>query len=74
MGELARGETRWDVYVEIEPDAASGPVRGRVHFVAGERHRATAWIFLEQSEREIRERFTEFSANELWNLLESLGP
>jgi hypothetical protein len=49
-------------------------VRGRIHFLAGERHRETAWIFLEWSEKEIRERFNEFSANELWSLVESLSP
>lgn len=74
MGQLARGETRWDVFVEAVPDAENGTVRGRIHFVAGERHRTTAWIFLEWSEQEVRERFSHFSAHELWNLVESLGP
>ena len=74
MGQLARGEMRWEVFLEAQAESPSSPVRGRVHFVAGERHRASAWIFLEMSERDIRERFNEFSANELWSLVESLGP
>jgi hypothetical protein len=74
MGQLARGEARWDVFLEISPDPEQRLVRGRVHFLDGERHRASAWIFVEWSERELRERFTEFSATELWSLLESLGP
>ena len=32
----------------------------------------TAWIFLELTEREIQERFGEFSAIELWHFLEAL--
>jgi hypothetical protein len=74
MGHLARGEVRWEVYLEIVPDSDKHTVRGRMHFVAGERHRDTAWIFLERTEKEVRERFNEFSAVELWSLLESLGP
>jgi hypothetical protein len=74
MGELARGEARWDVYLEVQPDPENGQVRGRLHFVAGERHRSSAWIFLEWTEKEVRERFDEFSPNELWSLVESLGP
>ena len=74
MGQLARGEVRWEVYLEVQADSPHSPVRGRVHFVAGERHRASAWIFLEWSEKEIRERFNDFSANELWSLVESLSP
>jgi hypothetical protein len=74
MGELARGEARWDVYLEVEPVPENGAVRGRLHFVAGERRRSSAWIFLEWTEKEVRERFDEFSPNELWSLVESLGP
>src|SRR2546427_1179989 len=62
MGELKRGDERWDVFVEMQPDAEVGAVRGRVHFVNGEHRRTTSWIFLERSEREIQERFGEFSA------------
>jgi len=74
MGELKRGDARWDVYIEMQPDAevGGGAVRGRVHFVGGERHRTTSWIFLEWSEREIQERFGEFSAVELWHFVEAL--
>src|SRR5256885_9810582 len=64
MGELKRGDERWDVFVEMQPDVEVGAVRGRVHFVNGERRRSTSWIFLELSEREIQERFGEFSAVE----------
>ena len=66
MGELKRGDDRWDVFIETQPDAELGAVRGRVHFITGERRRTTAWIFLEASERDIQERFGEFSAVELW--------
>ena len=74
MGELKRGDERWEVYIEMQPDADVGPgaVRGRVHFVSRERRRTTGWIFLELSEREIQERFGEFSAIELWHFVESL--
>src|SRR5437879_13382446 len=53
MGELKRGDERWDVFIEMQPDAevAAGAVRGRLHFVSGERRRTTGWIFLELSER-----------------------
>lgn len=75
MGHLARGEVRWEVFLEVVPDAADKRLRrGRVHFVAGERHRESAWIFLEYADREVLDRFNEFSAIELWSLLESLGP
>jgi len=47
-------------------------VRGRVHFVTAERRRTTGWIFLEPSERDIQERFGEFSAVELWHFVEAL--
>ena len=72
MGELRRGDDRWDVYLELEPDASVPAVRGRLHFVSRERHHETGWIFLEPGEGEIRERFGEFSAVELWHFLESV--
>jgi len=74
MGELKRGDERWEVFIEMQPDAEIGPgaVRGRLHFLSGERHRSTTWVFLEWSEREIQERFGEFSAVELWHFLETL--
>jgi hypothetical protein len=74
MGQLKRGESRWEVYLEVVPSDDRHSMRGRVHFVAGERHRESAWIFLEWSEREVKDRFNEFSGVELWNLCESLGP
>ena len=75
MGQLRRGEARWEVFVEVQADAADKKVRrGRVHFVAGERHRESAWIFLELTDRDVLERFNEFSDIELWSLLESPGP
>jgi len=73
MGELRRGERRWDVYLEAEGTGA-GTVRGRIHFMAPGDHRATGWIFLEPGEREVRDRFGEFSAVELWHFLEALEP
>ncbi|HWZ27724.1 MAG TPA: hypothetical protein VNX15_04135 [Gemmatimonadales bacterium] len=74
MGELRRGERRWDVYLESEPAGDRSSVRGRIHFVAPGDHRTTGWIFLELGEREVRERFGEFSAVELWHFLEALEP
>ena len=75
MGQLKRSEIRWDVYLEMLPDQDDRTLRrGRVHYVAGERHRESAWIFLERTDRDVLDRFNEFSAIELWSLLESLGP
>ena len=72
MGELKRGAQRWELFVEVQPDAELPAVRGRLHFVNGERHRETSWIFLEPTERDIQERFGEFSAVELWHFVEAL--
>ncbi len=75
MGQLKFQGVEWDVYLEVQPDGTDKRLRrGRVHFVAGERHRESTWIFLEWSDRDISERFGEFSPVELWSLLESLGP
>src|SRR2546428_11603019 len=65
MGELKRGEHRWDVYLEGQPDTSLGAVRGRIHFVSGQLHKVTGWIFLEWQEKDIQERFGEFSAGEV---------
>lgn len=73
MGQLARGGEPWDVYLETVQEEL-GLVRGRVHFVRGDRHRASAWIFLDRTERDVMGRFNEFGAAELWQLLESLAP
>lgn len=74
MGELQRGEARWDVLLETVKDpAVDGMLRGRMHFISGNTHRLSGWIFLEWSEAEIDTRFGEFSAQELWNLLDSLA-
>lgn len=72
MGELKRGERRWDVYLETQTDAELRAVRGRIHFIAPNDQRCTGWVFLEQQEQDIRERFGEFSAVELWHFLEAL--
>ena len=72
MGELKRGEQRWDVYLEGQPDTTLGAVRGRLHFVSGQQHKTTGWIFLERQEKEIHERFEEFSPVELLHFVESL--
>ena len=71
LGDLARGGTSWRVYLETAP--SEQPVRGRVHFVSSEASRSTGWIFVEWSEQELLRRFHDFSAIELWKLLESLG-
>lgn len=73
MGELKSGERRWDVFLETQPDAELGAIRGRIHFVAANDHRATGWVFLERAEQDIRDRFGEFSAVELWHFLQALG-
>jgi hypothetical protein len=73
MGELVRGDARWDVLLESVKDGSVDAMRGRIHFVSGDLHRLSGWIFLEWTEKEMQERFTEFSAQELWNLLDSLG-
>jgi hypothetical protein len=72
MGELARGESRWDVLLETVPDPSVDAIRGRIHFISGNTHRLSGWIFLEWAEKDIDTRFAEFSAQELWNLLDSL--
>lgn len=72
MGELRRGNQHWNVLLETEPDGTLGTVRGRIHFVSIDRHRVTSWIFMEWQEREVQERFGEFSAAELWQFLEAL--
>ncbi len=72
MGELKRGPSRWDVYLEVEPDAELEAVRGRIHFVGEGARRTTAWVFLERQEKEILERFGEFSAVELLQFVESI--
>lgn len=73
MGELARGDAVWQVYLELGTEEL-GLVRGRIHFVQGERHRESAWIFLDRTDRDVQNRFNEFAANELWQLLEALAP
>lgn len=72
MGELIRGDSRWDVLLETVHDASVDAMRGRIHFVSGNTHRISGWIFLEWTERDVQQRFAEFSAQELWNLLDSL--
>jgi hypothetical protein len=73
MGELARGESRWDVLLETVRDPEVDALRGRIHFISGNLHRLSGWIFLEWAEKDVETRFGEFSAQELWNLLDSLG-
>lgn len=73
MGELARGEHRWTVLLETVKDGSVDAVRGRIHFVSGTRHRLSGWIFLEWADKDVEQRFGEFSAQEMWNLLDSLS-
>lgn len=71
MGDLARGGTTWSVHLETRQD---GPLAvGRVHFVAADVRRSSAWIFREWKVPEVKARFAEFSPLELWRLLESLS-
>jgi len=72
MGQLQRGDQKWDVFLETQPDGELSAVRGRLHFVAQDRHRQTNWVFLELQERDVQERFGEFSAVELWHFVEAL--
>jgi hypothetical protein len=72
MGQLQRGDQQWDVFLEIQPDSELGAVRGRLHFVAPDRHLQSGWVFLEWQERDVQERFGEFSAVELWHFVEAL--
>jgi len=74
LGQLARAGKSWSVYLESEPHPEIGAVRGRLHFVLGDRHRTTAWIFLEWTEKEVLDRARGFSAGELWTFLEGLTP
>ncbi|MBM4187118.1 MAG: hypothetical protein FJ206_07380 [Gemmatimonadetes bacterium] len=71
LGELARGGVAWQVHLEIATDTK--PPKGRVHFVAESEQRSTGWIFIEASEADLLRRFHEFSALELWRVLESLS-
>lgn len=71
LGDLARGGVCWRVFLETA--AAEHPVRGRVHFVSPGTTRTTGWIFVEWTEQDLVKRFHDFSAIELWKLLESLG-
>jgi len=74
MGKLVRGPVRWDVYLETAAEPDGGAVRGRIHFAQADRRRVSAWLFLERSEHDIRQRFAGFSDVDLWNLLESVSP
>ena len=76
MGELERGSSRWVVLLETAMDKELGATRGRLHFVSGNIHRLSAWIFLEPTQQEVEARFSSSgfrSGQELWNLLKSLG-
>lgn len=73
MGELQRGDDRWDVLLETVQDASVNAIRGRIHFISGTKHRLSGWIFLEWAEKDVDVRFAEFSAQELWNLLDSMA-
>ena len=71
LGDLARGENAWRVY--LETNAGEQIARGRIHFVSGNgESRSTGWIFVEPSDQDLVRRFHDFSAVELWKLLESL--
>ena len=71
LGELARSDRTWNVYLENWSQGDS--VAGRLHFVDGATFRTSGWIFIGWNEREVTDRFNEFSPVELWRLVESLG-
>lgn len=78
LGDLARGDTRWTVYLETRPHpkgvgTRQNTVQGRLHFVDGSRRKSTGWIFVEWSDQDVTSRFGEFSAAELWMLLDSIA-
>jgi hypothetical protein len=70
LGDLTRNDARWGVYLETRNEGDRWA--GRLHFVDGNRHLSTSWIFVEWTERELIARFSEFSAVELWRVVESL--
>ena len=77
MGDLARSDRSWSVYLETRVDPLGGVrgracLTGRLHFVDGPRRLTSAWIFVGDSDQEIVSRFNEFSPIELWRLAESL--
>ena len=51
LGDLARSQTRWSVYLETR--TAGSLAQGRLHFVEGTRHKSTGWIFRELTEQDI---------------------
>jgi len=71
LGDLARSDVSWGVYLETRHHGDT--VAGRLHFLSDAAVRTTGWIFLEWSEQEIINRFNDFSPLELWRVLESLG-
>jgi hypothetical protein len=71
LGDLARGESAWRVYLETRP--GDSVARARIHFVSTDATRSTGWIFVEPTDQDLVRRFNEFSPVELWKLLESLG-
>jgi hypothetical protein len=78
LGELQRGGIQWNVLLETRPHPRApggAPCQGRLHFVRddGGEARSTGWIFVEWGEQEMLGRFAEFSAVELWKLLDSLA-
>lgn len=79
LGALQRGDIQWDVLLETRPhpraEGARGPLQGRLHFVRddGDAVRSTGWIFVEWGDTEMLVRFSQFSAVELWHLLDSLA-
>lgn len=79
LGELTRGDVTWTVYLDTRPETRGpgvkhGTIHGRLHFAdGGEQLRSTGWIFAEWSDADILHRFNQFSAAELWLLLESLA-
>jgi len=43
-----------------------------MHFVGDGQHKTTGWVFLERQEKDILERFGEFSAVELVQFVEAI--
>ena len=79
LGELARGDSTWTVHLETRPHPRGTGLRnntlqGRLHFIdQSGLQRSTGWIFAEWSDADMVNRFSEFSAAELWLLLDSLA-
>lgn len=71
---LARGGVEWEVLLQAEPHPEIPAIRGRLHYLHDERRYATAWIFLEWTEKEVVDRARRFNPADLSSFLDALIP